>query len=304
MKLGFVSAILPDLDLDQTLQVAAEQGFDCVELMCWPKGKAERKFAGVTHVDAAALDDAAAARIREKAAETGVEIAALGFYPNPLSDDRAYAQSCIDHIERVMDAAKRLGVRRVNTFAGAEPTKSLDANFERFAEVWPGLVAKAEKRDILLGIENCPMYFTQDEWPGGKNLATSPRNWRRMFEIVPSPHFGLNYDPSHFIWQGMDYLKPLRAFKDRLFHVHAKDARVDQERLDDVGVMATPLEYHRPVLPGMGAVDWGAFVSVLGEIGYRAAVCIEVEDDAYADSLEDRKRALSIARKVLEPYFG
>jgi len=90
----------------------------------------------------------------------------------------------------------------------------------------------------------------------------------------------------------MDYLKPLREFKERIFHVHAKDVRLDPERLDDVGILATPLEFHRPKLPGLGEVDWGRFFSVLSDTGYDGPVCVEVEDRAYEESLELRRQAL------------
>ena len=154
-----------------------------------------------------------------------------------------------------------------------------------------------------MGIENCPMLFTADEWPGGKNLAVSPSIWRRMFEAIPSPSFGLNYDPSHLVWQQMDYIAPLRKFADRLVHVHAKDVRLDRERLDDVGILATPLEYHSPKLPGLGEVDWGRFFSVLGDVGYRGPVCVEVEDRAYEGSLESRKLALRQSCTYLRQFI-
>ena len=193
-------------------------------------------------------------------------------------------------------------MRKVNSFVGRDWTKSVDDNWPTFLNVWRPLVELAENRDVRIGIENCPMLFTGDEWPGGKNLAISPSIWRRMFEDIPSSHFGLNFDPSHFIWQQMDYLKPLREFAGRIFHVHAKDVRVDRERLDDVGILATPLQYHAPKLPGLGDVDWGQFFSVLGDTGYRGPVCVEVEDRAYEDSLESRKAALRQSAAFLRSF--
>jgi sugar phosphate isomerase/epimerase len=292
MRLGFVSAILPDLGLEEVLSFANAEGFDCVELMCWPRGKAERRYAGVTHVDVVGLEEPGAARIRKLLSEHGVAISALGYYPNPLAPDPAEARVYVDHLEAVIRAAQLLGVGRVNSFAGRDVTKSVDAQWPRFLETWRPIVACAEQHEVKIGIENCPMLFTGDEWPGGKNLATSPAIWRRMFADIPSPSFGLNFDPSHLVWQQMDYLKPLREFKDRIFHAHAKDVRVDRERLDDVGILATPLEYHNPKLPGLGEVDWGRFFSVLSDTGYDGPVCVEVEDRAYEGSVERRKQAL------------
>jgi sugar phosphate isomerase/epimerase len=147
------------------------------------------------------------------------------------------------------------------------------------------------------------MLFSRDEWPGGKNLATTPAIWRRMFADIPSKSFGLNFDPSHMVWQRMDYLKPLREFADRIFHVHAKDVRMDYERLDDVGILATPLQYHTPKLPGLGEVNWGRFFSVLSETGYQGPVCIEVEDRAYEGSLELRKASLRQSGTYLRNFM-
>jgi sugar phosphate isomerase/epimerase len=302
IQLGFVSAILPDLDLEEVLAFANAEGFACVELMCWPKGKAERRYAGVTHVDVDGFDEAAAKRVLTLLDEHGVAISGLGYYPNPLAPDEGEAAVYVEHLKAVMRAAKLLGVTRVNTFAGRDWTKSVAAQWPRFLDTWRPLVACAEQHGVRLGIENCPMLFTGDEWPGGKNLATTPAIWRRMFGDIPSASFGLNFDPSHFVWQQMDYLKPLREFRERIFHVHAKDARLDRERLDDVGIMATPLEFHRPKLPGLGEVNWGRFLSVLTDTGYEGPVCVEVEDRAYEGSLEARQAALRQSLRYLRSF--
>lgn len=302
MKLGFVSAILPDLSLDQVAAFAAQSGYDCVELMCWPKGKAERRYAGVTHVDVAGFTADDAKRVNEIMKRAGVAISGLGYYPNPLAPDPAEAQVYANHIRRVIQAAKLLGVGVVNSFIGRDWTKSVDDNWPRFLSTWKPLIQFAADNGIKIGIENCPMAFTKDEWPGGKNLMTSPRIWRRAFEDIPSPNFGLNFDPSHFIWQHMNYLKPLREFANRIFHVHAKDARVDRRRLDEVGIMAHPNDFHTPKLPGLGDVNWGRFFSVLTETGYDGAVCVEVEDRAYEGSLESRKASLTHSERYLRQY--
>jgi sugar phosphate isomerase/epimerase len=304
VQLGFVSAILPELTLEEVLAFAAEAGYACVEVMCWPRGKAERRYAGVTHIDAATLDDQAVAAVQAAVARTGVAISGLGYYPNPLASDQEERSVATSHLRAVIEAAARLGLPVVNTFIGRDPARSVDANWERFLEVWPPLVAFAAEHGINIGIENCPMLFSGDEWPGGKNLATSPAIWRRMFEAIPDAHFGLNYDPSHMIWQQMDEVRPIAEFAARLHHVHAKDARLDRARLDDVGILAVPLAYHTPKLPGLGDVRWGAFFAALSEAGYRGPVCVEVEDRAYEGTLEDRKRALRQSAAFLRQFFG
>jgi sugar phosphate isomerase/epimerase len=303
MKLGFVSAILPEVPLKEVLDFAAAEGYACVEPMCWPKGKAERRYAGVTHLDVVGFTKDHARKVKDLLAESKVALSGLGYYPNPLAADRKEAESSVDHLKRVVAAAELLGVGVVNTFVGRDPAKSPEENWPRFRETWKPLVRFAEERGVRIAIENCPMLFTNDEWPGGKNLATCPAIWRRMFEEIPSASFGLNYDPSHLVWQQMDCVKPLREFASRIFHVHAKDARVDRERLDDVGVLAAPLEFHRPKLPGLGDIDWGRFFSALGDAGYRGPVCVEVEDRAYEDSLDSRKDALRQSARFLRNFM-
>lgn len=304
MQLGFVSAILPELSLAEVLAFAAEADFDCVEVMCWPVSKAERRYAGVTHLDVANFGPAQAAEVHALCQQTGVALSGLGYYPNPLSPDLEESRRAVEQLQRVLAAAPLLGLARVNTFVGRDWTRSVDDNWPRFREIWQPLIAEAERLGVRVGIENCPMLFTKDEWPGGKNLASSPAIWRRMFAEIPSSYFGLNYDPSHLIWQQMDYLAPLRAFSERLVHVHAKDARIDRERLNEVGILAHPNLYHTPKLPGLGDVDWGRFFSVLSDVGYRGPVCVEVEDRAYEGSLELRLRALRQSAIYLRNFIG
>lgn len=304
MELGFVSAILPDLSLAQVLEFAGDEAFDCVELMCWPVGRAERRYAGVTHVDVTALAPANLAEIRDLLADNEVSISGLGYYPNPLSPDREEARTAVEHLGRVIRAARALEVPVVNTFIGRDPALTVDENWPRLLEVWRPLLALAEDEGVLVCIENCPMYFTRDEWPGGKNLATSPAIWRRLFADLPSPNLGLNYDPSHMIWQGMDPVAPIAEFGARIHHVHAKDARLDRARLNEVGILAHPLEYHTPKLPGLGEVPWGPFFSALTDAGYDGPVCIEVEDRAYEGTLERRQAGLVQSGRFLLQFMG
>lgn len=304
MKLGFVSAILPELSLDEVLAYAAAEGFSCVEVMCWPVGKAERRFAGVTHIDVERLDRARIDDIQGSCERHGVSLTALGYYPNPLDPDPEVSRRCVAHLKKIIAAAPKLGLRNVNTFVGRDWRKSVDDNWPRFLKVWKPLIRFAEDHGVKIGIENCPMSFTKDEWPGGKNLATTPVIWRRMFSDIASDSFGLNYDPSHFVLQHMDPASPLREFQDKLFHFHAKDVKIRRDRIQEVGVFAHPLEWHQPRIPGYGEMDWGRFMSALMETRYRGPVCIEVEDDTFGRELEGRKRALEVAGRVLRPFVG
>ena len=295
IEIGLVSAILPDRTLEEVVGFAAGRGFDCVEIMCWPVGKAERRYAGVTHIDVDRLDDDAAKGIGQMLKRHGMRISGLGYYPNPLDPDEAKSTFFIDHIGKIIRAADLLGVPVVNTFVGRDPSKSVDENIRLFEKKWPPIVKLAEAHNVRIGIENCPMFFTMDEWPGGKNLATTPAIWDRLFEIIPSPAFGLNYDPSHMVWQMMDPVQPVFDYAHRFHHVHLKDAHVHPERLKRVGIMATPLEYHSPRIPGRGDVDWKTFFEALRRAGYKGAACLEVEDKDFEGSMEDVEKAIDRA---------
>ncbi len=304
MKLGFVSAILAELPLEQVLAFAADAGLSCVELMCWPVGRAERKYAGVSHVDVAGLTQAQADDILAACARHGVTISGLGYYPNMLDPDPLVAEPAVAHFRKVVEAAPLLGVRTVNGFVGRDWRSTVDDNWPRFLATWKPIVLLAEDRGVRIGIENCPMLFTRDEWPGGKNLFTTPAVWRRAFADLDSPAIGLNYDPSHLVLQDMDPLAPLAEFRDRLFHVHAKDVKIDRHALDDVGRFDFPLRWHQPRIPGYGEIDWARFMGELQRVGYDGPVCIEVEDETFGRSLEGRQRAVRVARSTLAPFFG
>jgi sugar phosphate isomerase/epimerase len=300
MQLGFVSAILSELPLEEVLAFAAGEGYACVELMCWPPGIADRRYAGVTHLDVSNFTDKQAEGVRDLVNKHKISISALGYYPNPLDPDATARQSAVTHLKKVISAAPKLGVKVVNTFIGRDPNRSVDANWPLLRATWPELLRHAEVAGINIGIENCPMLFSLDEWPGGKNLAVSPAVWRKLFGEFSSMHLGLNFDPSHLIWQHIDYVRCLREFGKRIVHVHAKDARIDSDRLYEQGVLG--LGWHTAKLPGLGDVNWGRFFSALTDTGYRGAVCVEVEDRAFEASLDERKRALRQSRRFLSQY--
>ncbi|MGB8454898.1 MAG: sugar phosphate isomerase/epimerase [Anaerocolumna sp.] len=302
MKLGFVSAVLADYTFEEVINFAAEQGFECVEMACWPKGKAERRYAGVTHIDVDNLGDAEIEYIKQYCAGRKVEISSLAYYPNTMDGDLDKRTVYIDHLKKVILASAKLGVGMVTTFIGRDSAKNVNENFKIYEEVWPPIVQLAEENKVKIAIENCPMLFTDDEWPGGQNLATTPANWRKMFEIIPSKNLGLNYDPSHFVWQMIDYIKPLYEFKDRIYHVHYKDIKIFRDKLDDVGIMAAPLKFMSPKLPGLGDVNWGKYVSALTDIGYKGYTCIEIEDKAFEGSKEAIENSLKLSKRYLRQF--
>ncbi|PQO28392.1 sugar phosphate isomerase/epimerase [Blastopirellula marina] len=303
MPLGFVSAIIPEADLEQVFATAAAYDYECVEVACWPAHGPEQKYSGTAHIDVAKMNPAYVAEIQHLMHQYEVQISALAYYPNPLSPVAEEAEVATGHIRRVIAAAAELGIGQMNTFIGRDPALTVEANWPRMLETWGPLVEYAEQHQVKIGIENCPMLFNDQQWPGGLNLATTPAIWRRLFQDLPSPALGLNFDPSHLVWQQIDYLSPLREFASRLFHVHAKDTRIDWHALKDAGIFALPTVFHADKLPGLGDVDWGSFIATLGHVGYRGPICVEVEDATYEGSLDDRYLALKHSSHYLRNYI-
>lgn len=304
MKLGLITSICEGMSFEEVVNFAAETGLECLEVACWPQEKATRRYAGVSHIDVANLTEEKAKEIKALCSNKGVEISSLAYYPNPLDPDVQKREGYINHLYHLIDASAMLGVNMITTFVGRDPKKNIEENLELVKEIWPPIVKYAEEKGVKIAIENCPMLFTNDEWPGGQNLMTTPANWRKVFEILDSPNFGINYDPSHFVWQQIDYIKPLYEFKDKIFHVHYKDIKVYPDKLADVGIMATPLQYMSPKLPGLGDVDWGKYVSALTDIGYDGYTCIEVEDKAFEKNLDDAKRAIKLSARYLRNFVN
>lgn len=304
MKLGLVTAICDTMGYEEMIDFVSEAGLECVEVACWPAGKAERRYAGVSHIDVDRVleDEAYANHVLDYASGKGIEISSLAYYPNTMDGDLAKREAAVAHLKQVIRASAKLGVNMVTTFIGRDQAKTVEENLELVAEVWPPIIALAEELGVKVAIENCPMLFGPDQWPGGQNLMTTPANWRRVFEILPSDNLGINYDPSHFVWQMIDYIQPLYDFKDKIFHVHYKDIKVYPDRLQQVGIMAYPLDFMSPKLPGLGDVDWGKYVSALTDIGYDGYTCIEVEDKAFEGSVEDVKKSVLLSARYLRNF--
>ena len=303
MKLGLMSAALPQLSFEELVAWLSKNGFGMIEVACWPQGKAERRYAGVTHIDVAKLKKKEVKSIHATLEKHGMQISSLGYYPNPLHPDLEHRQQVIDHLQKVIVAAEMLSVPIVGTFVGRNKDLTLEQNLEEFAKVWPPIVKFAADHGIKIAIENCPMIFSNDEWPGGNNLAISPHVWRKMWEILPDANFGLNLDPSHLIWQMIDYERVVYDFADRIFHVHAKDMRIDREQLYQRGVMSIGMGWQIPRLPGLGEVNWAKFLGALYAVGYDYVCSIEHEDRAFEGEELLVKRGLLIARDVLSPYL-
>ena len=302
---GLLTAILDGWTSEEAVDIAAGMGFQCLEVACWPAGKAERRYAGVSHIDAERVleDDAYAKHVLDYITGKGMHISSLAYYPNTMDPDLDKRGVAIAHLEALIRASAKLGVNMVSTFIGRDQAKSDEENIALFREIWPPIIKLAEEQGVKVAIENCPMLFGGDQWPGGQNLMRSPALYRRLFDIIPSPNFGLNFDPSHYVWQQMDYIKTIYDFKDRLFHVHFKDIKLYPEKLAECGVMAYPLDYMSPKLPGLGDVDWAAFISALNDIRYSGDAVIEVEDKAFEDSREDILKSIRLSKRYLDNFI-
>ena len=304
MQLGLVSSILDGWSFEEMIDVVSGLGFSCVETACWPQGKAERRYAGVSHIDIERVldDDVYMKHILNYSRKKNVAISALAFYPNMMDEDLQKREYAISHLKKVIVAAEKLGINLVTTFIGRDQKKSIEDNLEILKEVWPPIIKLAEEKGVKIAIENCPMFFDRGQWPGGQNLMTTPKLWKKVFDILDSKYIGLNYDPSHCIWQMLDYIAPIYEFKDKIFHVHYKDIKLYWDKLKKVGTMAYPLEYMAPKLPGLGDVDWGKYVSALTDIGYDGCTCIEVEDRAFEGSKESILKSLKLSKRYMEQF--
>lgn len=303
MKLGFITAILDQSSFESVIDTAASIGYECVEMACWPKENANRRYAGVTHIDIASLDHNKIKYIKDYCSKKKVSISALAYYPNTMTGDLEKREHYVRHLLAMIHAAPLLGVDTITTFIGRIQDKTVEENFTVFTEVWTPIIREAETYQVKIAIENCPMLFDSTQWPGGQNLMTSPAIWRKAFALIDSNYFGLNYDPSHFVWQNIDYIAPLYEFKDKIFHVHYKDIKLYPSKLNDVGIMAYPLEYMSPKLPGLGDVDWGRYVSALTDIGYDGSSCIEIEDKAFEGTKEKVLDALNLSYRYMRQFI-
>jgi sugar phosphate isomerase/epimerase len=303
MKLGIFTAAFPGKSLEEVAAWAVESGFETLEIACWPIEKASRRYAGVTTIDVIDFNAAKAKEVRAVLENYGLSISALGYYPNPLHPDVEHRETVIEHLKQVILAAELLEVEIVGTFVGRDQDKTTPANLEAFAKIWPPIVKFAADHQVKIAIENCPMIFSYDEWPGGNNLASSPAIWKQIWEIIPADNFGLNLDPSHLILQMIDYERVVYEFADKIFHVHAKDLQIDREGLYQNGVLSQGMGWQIPRLPGLGDINWGKFISALYRVGYDYVISIEHEDRAFEKTEDLIERGFLLSRDVLRPYI-
>ena len=304
MKLGLLTAAFPSLSLEEVAGWAADNGFEALEIACWPAaGTERRRYAGVSHIDVDALDGPAMNRLRELLDDRRLTISSLAYYPNPLDPDPAQRSLAQGHLRKVIAAAARLEVNLVGTFIGRDQSLPVEPAFAQVLEQWPPIVKFAADRGVRIAIENCPMIFSADEWPGGRNLAYSPALWRRLFEAMPGDTLGLNLDPSHLVWQFIDIQRAVREFGRRIYHVHAKDLEIDRDGLYANGVMSLGMGWQIPRMPGLGEVPWNRFIAALIAAGYDGVVSVEHEDRSFEGDLDLVKHGFLLARNTLRPLL-
>jgi sugar phosphate isomerase/epimerase len=303
MRLGFLTAPLPDTPLGDIAAWAGANGFESLEIACWPRATgAARRYAGTSHIDVADLSESRATEIVDEVASHGLAISGLGYYPNPLHPDREVREAAIAHQKLVIEAAAKMGVPFFNTFMGGDASKHVDANWETALTIWPEIVAFADAQGVKITIENCPMIFSTDEWPGGNNIAWSPYIWRRIIEQWGGT-IGLNYDPSHLVWLMIDQERFIREFGPNILHVQAKDVEIDRDGLYERGSLSSGIGWQIPRLPGLGEANWGRIFAALWRAGYDGDVIIEHEDRDFEGSDELVKRGFLLARDILRPYI-
>jgi len=303
VKLGMLTACMPERSLEDVAKWAGEHGFETLELAAWPR-IGDRPFTA-SHISAESFDDAEADRVRSALADNGLELSALAYYDNNLLPDLAQREAILDHLRACIDAAQTLGCPAVGTFIGRDPARSVAENLREAEKVFPPLVDYAGERGVKLMIENCVMEgWHPDGYPG--NLAYSPELWEWMFGLG----LYLNFDPSHLLWLGIDPVEALKPYVDRVAHAHAKDAETfsaERNRYGFFGRMSTreddpwDMGWWRYRIPGLGDVDWRRYVDTLYEGGFDGVLSVEHEDPVWGGAPERVEQGLEIAHRNLRP---
>jgi sugar phosphate isomerase/epimerase len=277
MEIGFLTWYFKQSSLEELFAWAAENTFSGLELDSCPDDVNRVK--------------ALIARYPQ------VKVHCLGRSLNYLVGTQVERLERAALLQRDIEIAAELGIGVINIFAGRDPYKTVKENLPIFKEVFTHLAEKAEKFNVHLAMENCAQ---RNWWPAGGNLAHTPELWRTLFELVPSPALGLTFDPSHFVWQGMDYLKATREFGSRIYWAHAKDCEIHEDVLVDRGIYGSDWWHYR--LPGWGKVDWPGFFTALREVGYQGPIGIEHEDRYWNHDDTELKHGLVMARNFLKRF--
>ncbi|MBM3701903.1 MAG: sugar phosphate isomerase/epimerase [Actinobacteria bacterium] len=300
MKIGFLTACFPERKFEELIEWAAQNDFENIEIPCWPKKFEKRRYAGVTHIDVDILDKGTIDKINDVLRKNKIEISSLAYYPNYLDPDPEKRDFNIVHLKKVIGVANKLGVGVVGTFVGRNKDENDDYNLKMYKDIFTDIVKFAEDNGIKIAIENCPMLWA-DRWPGGHNIARSPEIWDKMFELIKSDYIGLNFDPSHLVWQQIDYVKAVYDFKEKIFHTHAKDTKMLPEKLAYKGIYG--FGFYEDKIAGMGDIDWKKYIRALYEINYDGVISIEHEDRGWEKDEENIEQGILLAKKLILTYL-
>ncbi|KGO32224.1 sugar phosphate isomerase/epimerase family protein [Oenococcus alcoholitolerans] len=308
MNFGFLTGCLQDMTLPEKMKYAHEIGFTSLDVSCWPKDNT-RDYSG-SDIDVENLNSDQVNEIKENQKKYDITFSSLAYYDNMLEPDLKIRKKYHDHLLAVIKAAGLLGVPLVGCFIGKDQNESLDKNFDEYEDIFSKYVSFAEDNGVKLMIENCPMIGWQSEgYPG--TFSYSPELWDEMFRRIPSSSFGLNFDPSHLDWLGIDYIQALRDYKDRIFHIDAKDMIVDKSKFYRYSIFGKKLDrlhgedsgFWTPVIPGLGDINWDQFYKVMKEIDFKGDFSIEHEDRRFAGNDTLVKKGLEFSFNYLNPII-
>ncbi len=222
------------------------------------------------------LSDSEIDKILAASRETGCRIISVeGFYSlrrhkgiNHIAPDPAERRASNEEFIHNLEFAHRLGCKFVGAFSGGIPGASFERQAKELAEVFhEKYLPVCEKYDVSMGWEN---------FPTAVNFATVPAAWDKVFELIPSHHFGMEFDPSHLVRQYIDPYRAVWDIRDRILAIHLKDTEITQPVLQQVGILGQ--KWWRYRIPGQGLIDWPRFFTVLLQIGFNGGAAVEHED--------------------------
>ena len=285
MKIGYLTDLTGDV-----LEFMGRTGLREVELMC------DRGM----NFDPEQMTNRELAALRDRMEENGVHLGSMAwFVTNHLEPEKGQQEANIRYLRRMIETAKMFGTNIISIGTQHHPSMEIKGHMEEALDLYEANFAKyahiAQEEGIRLCIENCPEFG---------NLAYSPEAIEQMFQRVPSRAIGLEYDPSHLVWQGIDPIRFLRHFGDRVYTVHAKDTEFMEGNLFRYGVSGKMLGeateqdlYWRYRLPGLGVIDWKKLFDCLYELRFDGTVFIENEDPVFLGSPMPSEDPLVIAKR-------
>lgn len=282
MKIGFLTNCLT-LPLTEKVEFAQKIGFNTLEIACWPLKN------GLLHsgcdIDVKNFSCDQATELKNHFEKNNISIAALSYYDNMLHQDTEIRIENQRHLRDVIKVAEKLGISLVGTFVGKNFSMSIKENFELYKKIFTPLVDYAGEHNVSLMIENCPMpSWSQEGLPS--TISYSPEFWDEMFSIIPSKNFGLNFDPSHLYWMQIDYIKCIKSYSDRIFHVHANDLKINPELKTIYSFYGKKINktnykdmgWYIPKAPGLGEIKWPEVIKTLRSVSYDGCITIEYKD--------------------------